>query len=594
MRGHSYIFSNNKNGLKGGRIVMRRLLFIPAIIILIGNCIFAHNTFELSKAYQYLEAKGEVYFKCERPERLKIQEFTQVVSIDKVDGYEVFAYANKAEFDQFLQYGLEFQVLTHPGDILKNPAMTDYSDPESYEWDEYPTYSAYITMMRKFETDYPDKCKIVKIGESIENRELLFAVISDNVDTDEAEPRFMYSSTMHGDEVTGYVTLLRLIDYLLTKYDSDTYIKGLVDNIEIWIQPCENPDGTYYTSNTSVSGARRANARGVDLNRNYPNPERNITNQQKETLLMMDLFDEKQFVMGMNFHGGAELLNYAFDSWTSAQYQHADDPWFYYVCREFVNIVHDIDPNYMTGENNGVTQGGDWYIIFGSRMDYTTWFRHNREVTGELSYQKTPPARNLPSYWDKLYQSLLYYIEQCTYGIRGTIKEKTTGVSICHAKVYAKDHDKDSSFVYSDTPHGDFYRPALEGTYTLEFTHPDCQPETVEDIDVQNEQATVLEVEMECAAKNINQNVNKSHDIISIIPTSSGIKFNYDLKGTIKTEIFDLNGRLIKAFPINNTGSNYTIWNGKDNSGRKVSSGCYLAKFKVNNSTHTKPFIFSK
>lgn len=573
---------------------MKKLLFIPAIIIIIGNCIFAHNTFELSKAYQYLEAKGEVYFKCERPERLQIKEFTQVVSIDKVDGYEVFAYANEEEFDQFLQYGLEFQVLTHPGDILKNPAMTDYSDPESYEWDEYPTYSGYITMMEKFETDYPDKCRIEEIGTSIDGRKLLFAIVSDNVDTDEAEPRFMYSSTMHGDETTGYVTMLRLIDYLLTQYDSDAYIKGLVDNIEIWIQPLENPDGTFYQSNNSVNGSRRYNANNKDLNRNYPNPEENVGNQQKETLAMMDLFDEKQFVVGMNFHGGAELLNYAFDTWTAGSYSHADDPWFYYVCREFVNIVHDVDPNYMTGENNGVTQGGDWYIIFGSRMDYTTWYRYNREVTGELSYTKTVSASNLPSYWNKLYEALLYYIEQCTYGIRGTVKDERTGEPICHAKIWAEGHDKDSSFVYSDTPFGDFYRPALEGTYELEFTHPDCQPKTVSNISVENEKATVLDVEMQCAGENSNPNVNKSHDIISVMPTSAGLKFYYNMKGNIKTAIFDLNGRLIMAFPVNRTGDNYTIWNGTDNSGQKVSSGCYLAKFTVNNSTRTKPFIFSK
>ncbi len=573
---------------------MKKLLLIPTIIILVGNCIFAHNTLQLTKANQYLESKGEVYFKCERPERLKIQEFTRVISIDKVDGNEVFAYANREEFDQFLQYNLEFQVLTHPGELLKNPAMNDYSDPESYDWDEYPTYSGYITMMNKFASDYPDKCKIVEVGESIQGRKLLFAVVSDNVTEDEAEPRFMYSSSMHGDEITGYVTLLRLIDYLLTKYDDDTYIKGLVDDVEIWIMPLENPDGTYRGGNSSVNSAVRYNSNNKDLNRNYPNPDVNISNQQKETLLMMDVFDEQQFVMSMNFHGGAELLNYAFDTWTSSQYRPADNEWYKYVCREFVDLVHEKNSNFMTQEDNGVTLGGDWYIINGSRMDYFAWYKHCREVTGEISRRKLLDPQDLPAHWGYLYESLLYYIEQSTYGIRGTVKDINSGAPVCGAKVWVKDHDKDSSFVYSDSPHGDFYRPIYEGTYTLEFTRDSCEDKTVSNISAENEKATVLEVEMDCNLVGNTNELSKMAKDISIIPNNQGVKITYNIKGIVKTGIYDVNGRLIKFFPVNRTGKNYLVWNGTNNSGKNVGNGCYIVKFTINNSTYTEPFILTR
>jgi carboxypeptidase D len=41
--------------------------------------------------------------------------------------------------------------------------------------------------------------------------------------TDEYEPEFMYTSTMHGDETVGYVLMLRLIDYLLTNYGNQSH-----------------------------------------------------------------------------------------------------------------------------------------------------------------------------------------------------------------------------------------------------------------------------------------------------------------------------------------------------------------------------------
>lgn len=63
---------------------------------------------------------------------------------------------------------------------------------------------------------------------------------------------------MHGDEVTGYVLMLHLIDYLLQNYNTNNRIHKIVDSLEIHINPLANPDGTYASSNNTVSGATRA------------------------------------------------------------------------------------------------------------------------------------------------------------------------------------------------------------------------------------------------------------------------------------------------------------------------------------------------
>ncbi|MDD4847397.1 MAG: M14 family zinc carboxypeptidase, partial [Bacteroidales bacterium] len=171
--------------------------------------------------------------------------------------------------------------------------------------------------------------------------------------SEEAEPQVLYTSSIHGDEVTGYVLMLRFIDYLLSHYGNDTEITDLLDHLEIWICPLANPDGTFHDGNNSVNGATRANAHGVDLNRNFkdfvygdhPDDE----SWQVETESFMEFQAEHDFVLGINIHGGTEVLNYP---WDNNPTLHADDDWWQFICREYVDTVHLYSSdNYMTELN---------------------------------------------------------------------------------------------------------------------------------------------------------------------------------------------------------------------------------------------------
>ena len=86
---------------------------------------------------------------------------------------------------------------------------------------------------------------------------------------------------MHGDEVTGYYLMLRLIDYLLSNYDSDPQVQNIVNNVDLWICPLENPDGTYRNHNDSLNESpysTRHNYTDDDLNRSYPIAGQNNNN----------------------------------------------------------------------------------------------------------------------------------------------------------------------------------------------------------------------------------------------------------------------------------------------------------------------------
>ena len=129
------------------------------------------NNYESQKVIisKYLDVKGEVYFRFYVSSKDILKELTKIISIDnvkdKVINLEVYAYANEQELNKFLKYNIDFEVLTHPADLI-NVRTTDNIN-EIMAWDVYPTYDAYVTMMNGFVTSHPNICRFVNIGTTV-------------------------------------------------------------------------------------------------------------------------------------------------------------------------------------------------------------------------------------------------------------------------------------------------------------------------------------------------------------------------------------------------------------------------------------------
>ncbi len=437
-------------------------------------------------------------FSIDKQDVKAINELSQIISIDQVSGEQVVAYANEREFEKFRSLNIDFRVVT-PASMLYQPKMmTKVPDRALNDWDAYPTWDVYVSMMQQFATDFPNLCELVSIGNSTEGKALYFIHINNQLGVDQNEPQFMYTSSIHGDELTGYVLMLRYIDYLLNNYGVDQRITNLVDNTDIWINPLANPDGTFAGGNNTVFGATRYNANGVDLNRNYadpddgPHPDGNA--YQVETIAFMNFAENQHFVMSSNFHGGAEVCNYPWDTWSQLS---ADNDWWVFVSREYVDTVHAYsNSGYFTDLNNGITNGYAWYTITGGRQDYMNYFHYCRELTIEISSQKTPPANQLPSFWEYNYRSLINYMEQCQFGLTGVITDKLTGNPI-EAKVTIVGHDNYNSWVYSGLPVGDYHRPIKEGSYNVTYSAVGYLPKSYISINIDDRQTTSLDVHLE-------------------------------------------------------------------------------------------------
>jgi hypothetical protein len=410
--------------------------------------------------------KYEYYIQLPSLKSKTLWELSTILSLDEsyILNKQNFAYTDYAGLIKLRQLGITFEMATAPS---RQKLIKSAQSPSAMQnWDAYPSYSVYLEMMSNFLVNYPNLFKIDTLGQSPGGRLILTGKLSDNVHTNENEPQFFYSATIHGDEVVGYVLMLRLIDYLLKNYETSAEIKSLLDTMEIYINPLSNPDGTYRTGNESVYGATRYNSFNVDLNRNYPDPEDGQNpdgkTTQTENKLMMAYMASKQFVMSANFHGGAEVVNYPWDTYYK---RHADDEWFQFISRIYADTVHLYNANYMNDFENGIVNGYDWYTISGGRQDYANYFEHCKEVTMEISTEKMPDASELPAFWNYSYRALIAYIKQAQYGIRGTVTDQETG-QVIESEILIMDYDVDNSQVKTNQ-NGFYIRPIVAGTYKI-------------------------------------------------------------------------------------------------------------------------------
>ena len=283
--------------------------FILMLAVVLGGNIFAQKSQQ--ELQQLMQDRNEYYFTFNLNGNDDLNAIAHTISVDRVDGKLVTAYANNEDFARFQKLGYEVTLLTPPS-LREVVAMWDGSNRAEYDWDSYPTYSAYENMMFQFATDHPDKCEIITLGTLPSGRKILIAHLNNG--TADGKPKFLYTSTIHGDETTGWIMMLRLIDYLLENPD-EPEVQTVMNNIDLYIGPNTNPDGTYHGGNNTVNGARRENANGIDMNRNYADPHGGLHpdghDEERNGLSQLHCpvtAGQRQRPEGNGLHDAAELL----------------------------------------------------------------------------------------------------------------------------------------------------------------------------------------------------------------------------------------------------------------------------------------------
>jgi hypothetical protein len=483
----------------------------------------------------------------------EVRELTNAISIAGVAGDTLTAFVNERERLLLDSMGYRLEELPSPSGLY--PHAMAASPQEMMEWDRYPTYQAYLAMMRDLAGRYPALCQLDTIGLSAQGRLILALKISRNVAVRENEPQVLYTSSMHGNELTGFILLLRLADYLLFQYGKVTpeaeRVTALLDNMEIYLNPLFNPDGAYRLGkDTTINNATRGNVNGVDLNRNYPDrissPSNSIRNRQPETAAMMLWTFKHNFSVSANFHGGAQVVLYPWSAGApSGEYAACpDDKVFIHIARVYAAPNPDIVRG---GFKDGIANSCDWYEVLGGRQDWMYAWQGGHEVTVELSNQYIVPDSLLPAFWNSNKESLLAYLELGRKGLRGRIT--ATGGAAVKASIDVLESPHSPS--YSDPVNGAYHRPLVPGTYTVVVSAYGYKTDTVRNVVVTDSLFSRVDVELQQTTSITpgTPEVPQSYELKQNFPNpfnpSTIIRYSIPERSTVRLTSFNTLGQMI-------------------------------------------------
>lgn len=138
----------------------------------------------------------------------------------------------------------------------------------------YRTCEELDAFIDQLQAQYPQLVSTFFVGFSVEGRPIRGLRITGPGDA-AARPGILLDGMQHAREWISPMTVAYIADQLLGRYETDTRVRALIDNLDYYIVPVVNPDGYAYTwtSDRLWRKNRRNNGDGsfgVDLNRNWP------------------------------------------------------------------------------------------------------------------------------------------------------------------------------------------------------------------------------------------------------------------------------------------------------------------------------------
>ncbi|KAL0485637.1 carboxypeptidase M [Acrasis kona] len=341
----------------------------------------------------------------------------------------------------------------------------------SIKYHNYDQLGDFLTRMNE---QYPDATSIFSIGQSAQSRELRGLRINTPSKSSIPKPKFRYVGNMHGDEVVGREMLIQFTEYVLTEYynstSKDYRVKNLLDSMDMYVLPSMNPDG--------YELKQRENVNYQDLNRDFPDqfiPESQTREPQPETRAIMNWFTSNSFVLGANFHGGAVVASYPFDGFPSGDIgsqgvisKAPDHDLYVLLARTYA----DNHKNMMGPDKefpSGITNGAQWYSLYGGMQDYGIVNAGCPEITMELSDIKSPPEAALDGFWNDNKLSLLAYAEVIYKGVGGLIYNNVGERVNSTCLVTFSDASRDYKTTHTVLPrdNGFYYRVLYPGSYDM-------------------------------------------------------------------------------------------------------------------------------
>ncbi len=224
-------------------------------------------------------------------------------------------------------------------------------------WRSYDEPGGYRDQMHELANNYPGVTKLVRIGTTLQGREILALKVTQGArgQRDGRRPAVLFSATQHAREWIATEIDRRLMYHYIEGWaNEDPQIVKLLQQTELWFVPVMNPDGYQYSFDAerlwrknlrdNDGDGQTTIADGVDPNRNYPEhfkydeegSSKIISSQtyrglgpasERETQAIMGLSDRVGFEFNVNYHSNGRWLLYP-EGWQVGS-PTADDPIYF-------------------------------------------------------------------------------------------------------------------------------------------------------------------------------------------------------------------------------------------------------------------------
>ena len=243
-----------------------------------------------------------------------------IAGVDRESGY-IGIVATDEELNRLSELGYTYywRESSHP---LRPPGpkvLADYTDPTEMS-----------AFMDQVQAAYPNIAKKVLIKDGLFESHKIYAMkITKDVDQPNERPMFFLDAQHHAREVMTAEIARDMMDYLTSRYATDTQVQTWVDSIEIWIVPIVDPDGAAYVFSPDSNWRKhRRPSCPVDVNRNYDfnwnacagstgvctddTNRGTAPDSEPETQGMVQSFSDLRPLFALSYHSYGQYLMYSY------------------------------------------------------------------------------------------------------------------------------------------------------------------------------------------------------------------------------------------------------------------------------------------
>lgn len=338
---------------------------------------------------------------------------------------------------------------------------------------QYHTPDEVQAFLSEVNSRYPLITRLAPVGNSVQGRPITAIIISDiddpaNPDLPESESRIRLTGGIHGSEMISVELMIRFIEYLTYNYNKDADVTELVDSRYIVIIPVLNPDG--------LARKTRFNSKDVDLNRDFwiyytdGSPGSKILSQP-ESQAIVSFSQSNIFHLSATFHSGAVLLNMPFDFAKESVEAPDENTLVKSFAKSYTTagtFLHNPDLSTYALMDQGIINGGDWYVAKGTLQDWSYKETGCLDMTIEVSRRNPSTEAGVQQVFMYNRDSLMAYIKKAGYGVHGQVKDSGDN-PVAGVMVGISGGD----IVTKTDSEGYYHRILLPGDYTLTFRHSD-------------------------------------------------------------------------------------------------------------------------